>query len=436
MVRSRRHDTRLRVATTIPNPSVAASTQATQDALTNAIAAAVEKYQSAAKSATSGPLKVLDTEAANQIRALGQQFKAQASGESGPTLKQTVSEFQNALTALEAKVNPGIKNAATLEAIHMELTKAGDKYKAAAQSATTPLLAALDTHFANLIGAIKVDSPSQKLEIEKRVQAIQTQASVQVGLGSKGTSLLSTMTNDTNSTSYRSLVDDTNKIHKAALDQLVKELDATHNKALQGLAANLESTFKVEERTKNAIVQADNKTIQTDAAHQQVTLWMDASDEAVQAIKDMSQSIQDSFAAAATAITDASTLMTDAANAQSTTIADNAQTTVDTLAERGLYGLNLIAQQATVAGDKQKTAYDAQIAAAQSAVDTAQQTGNQAQAAQQAIVDSTTSQQNALVQAAQAHVNEVTATQNVLIDQRAESGRSWQGRRTSTVEAR
>lgn len=380
---------------------------------------ATERYQGLAKNATSPELKHVDEHTLAQIVALHDRFASGARGLTGQPLKELTDATKAQLTKIEALATAQTKTIEIFTSVRDELGKAADKYKAASQSATTPLIARLDEHFASLIAELEkgFHTPAQEHQVRQQLQTIQRQAGVDVTLAGRGGTLLSRMESATAATSYRALVTNTDKAHREILAQLVKELRATHQAALENLANQLESTFKVEERSKNDILTADNRTLQAAMTSKITATMLDTSNRMVTAIKDAAQTITDSFSATAKAISDTAQAASDAASAQATQTSDAAQTTVDTLGERGLYGLNLVAQQQQVVGDQMKTTFDQQISAAQQAVDAAQQSGDSAAATQTAIVDAVTAQQNVIVGKAQANLDQVTATQNQLVAQ-------------------
>ena len=199
--------------------------------------------------------------------------------------------------------------------------------------------------------------------------------------------------------------------------QLVSALRATHQKALEELASKLVTVHAEAEAELSNELKAEQETadartlaLQTTEAKDQTTIVSDMAANVVQAMKDAAQQITDSFAAAATAIKDQTKEMADASSAQVTKIQAESQLAVDKLGERGLYGLNLVAQQQQVALDELKIGYGSQIAQAQQALDTAQTQTDNAAAAQQALVDAVTINQDALVGQAQQNLDNVTKT--------------------------
>jgi len=220
-----------------------------------------------------------------------------------------------------------------------------------------------------------------------------------------------------------------------AFDKLVKELRATHEKGLVQLASQLTVAHKqalstldaellasqekadVRKMNLEVVEMKDQTKIAEDMAMKVIEGWKDAENlmvtginNATTALKDAGQSISDAMSAEATAIRDNTQEMADANAAAVQQIQDRSQTEVDKLGERGLYGLNLVAQQQQVSLDQMKTGYDAQNAFAQQAIDKAQTETDSATAATQAMIDAVTAQQDVLV--GQAKTSVATTEQN------------------------
>jgi TP901 family phage tail tape measure protein len=224
------------------------------------------------------------------------------------------------------------------------------------------------------------------------------------------------------------------------LDRLIAELRATHEKALSQLAAKLVGAHQsalnwLNTGLKAAQESADARGLQLQATELRdqtqiqasmaakvvqamqdaATLMVDGIDQATTALKNAGQAITDQFAAQAQAIKDATQSMTDASNAAVTQIEDKSQTQVDILGERGLYGLNLVAQKQQVQLDQMKTGYDAQIAQAQQALDSAQTATDKGAAATKALVDATTAQQDVLIGQAQTGMDSAKQQTNAAV---------------------
>lgn len=213
-------------------------------------------------------------------------------------------------------------------------------------------------------------------------------------------------------------------VQHAELDTLIKELRGAHVQVLTELASKLVTVHHEAQATLTAELlatqeQADARLLSLQATQlkDQTQIASDMAAQVVQAMKDATQAITDSYSAQATAIKDQTREMSDAASAAVSAIQDQSKITTDTLAERGLYGLNLVAQQQQVQLDEMKSSYDQQIAAATSAVDSYQTSTDKASAATQAIVDAVTTQQNALISQAQANLDNVTAVQDQAVQE-------------------
>ena len=243
-------------------------------------------------------------------------------------------------------------------------------------------------------------------------------------LSNKGNTDLTQLSNVLITASMVRLKEDLTTAHKQALAALVARLDATHLSALKKLGANLLTVEKQAQDVLNAKLLVAHETAlanQTQLMATQLagmtTLETDTATQQIQAITDMANVVSASFSSAATAIQDATQAMTDAATGQVSAISDAAQTQADVLGERGLYGLQLQAQQQTVVLDQMKQSYDAQIAQATQAVDSAKSaTDNQLATAQAAIAQAAQAQ-NAIVSSAQNNLDTITAQANNMVQQ-------------------
>jgi hypothetical protein len=482
---------------TIGSPATIAA-QTTIAGVNTTLSAAIERYQSAAKTAKDPAIEKLDHDLVTQLQGLKATFDKQTSGLAGQPLTLLIDALKKNVTSAEQHTGTAVKNATTFETLRTELQKQEDKYKSAAQSAATPLLAKLDSQTAALITHLDsgFHSVSQDVTTKQLLDKIDSEAKARVkiatvagtystaaksattpalaqldnyfaqllggyataktipgggvvgraeqrakvvtALGGRGSSELGTIQQMLQGGSFTdleqltqgrktatshslglpggaTLVTQQQSEANAQFTQLVTELKGSGNAILEKMGDQLVSYFKQAETAKNSLITADNKNM---LAAQTTKVTADMHDTAagmLQATKDAMQTLTDQWNAMVTAITDATQAAADAASGQSTAISDAAQATVDQLGERGLYGLNLVAQQMQVAADNQKTGLDAQITAAQQAVDTAQASGDNAQAAQTAIVDAVTAQQNALIAQAQSNLDAVTGQQNVLV---------------------
>lgn len=225
--------------------------------------------------------------------------------------------------------------------------------------------------------------------------------------------------------------------------RLAEKLVAAHRAAMQSLARELyaQQTIKdaesitlqaTEEKDRTQIAAdtaADILTItkaqyqaEQDALSAQTTVMKDqeqiVSDQAraqTQYVKDMTQMASDQFAAMAQSIKDQATIMSDQSKSVVDLINDQAQTQADTYGERGLYGLNLVAQQLRVQLDVMKTGYDQQIDLAQQQLDQLQAQANAAESSAQIQLDQVTTAQDQLVALAQQHLDTVVLKQDQLV---------------------
>ncbi len=213
--------------------------------------------------------------------------------------------------------------------------------------------------------------------------------------------------------------------HVSGLVKIADKLVVAHKTAMDSLAqnvyaANLESLARQDELTATQV--KDQTTLSRDVAQAQLTVAeamsqrvTDAMTAAATGITDQTQKITDSLSGMATAIQDATSTMADTSNAAVAAINDNSQTKVDILGERGLYGLNLIAQQEKVQLDQMKSGFDAQIAVAQANVDQTKATWDATIAGDQVAVDQVQLTEDQLVAQAQQNYDTVTIAQDTRI---------------------
>ncbi|HEY1690059.1 MAG TPA: phage tail tip lysozyme [Solirubrobacteraceae bacterium] len=221
---------------------------------------------------------------------------------------------------------------------------------------------------------------------------------------------------------FQELVDALRGTHEKGLDKLTEELVHAHYNALQTLNADLSaaaSEAHARGLTLDATELKDRTAIAEQQAVKEVEVAKDMADRvtdelgnAATALKDAGQSISDTFSAQATLIKDQTNEMNIAAQAAVQQVTDKSQTEVDRLAERGLYGLELVAQQQQVGLDESKTGYDAQIAQSEAAVAKAQTETDNTSAAVQAYIDAVTGQQDTIVGAAKTALAGTEETQH------------------------
>ena len=227
------------------------------------------------------------------------------------------------------------------------------------------------------------------------------------------------------------LVADLTKVHQQGFQNLITALNATANTRLTSLATQLETTLATaieklgEVQTLAVYKRAD--TVATEAARTTATTTAaQATGQAAVTISGLGGTqTANLLNQAATAIQNAATLQHDAAQAQLvaaqdqeqaaadtssaivSSIQDQTQIQVDTLAERGLYGLALQAQMAQVVLDQQKASDDAAIAAAQQHLDAVTTQENALTAAAQANADSVTQKEAQLTATAQSKYDSI-----------------------------
>jgi TP901 family phage tail tape measure protein len=220
------------------------------------------------------------------------------------------------------------------------------------------------------------------------------------------------------------LVSELKATHQKALEEIASKLVAAHRAALATLAAEMVSTeqTKLGEQLKVQATEEKDRTTQAEhSAADQLNIvkaeqaqQTDAMKAAATMIGDATQSMSDSFSALTQSIEDQSKVMAAASNEVVQGIKDQTNIEVSILGERGLYGLNLIAQKEEVQLDEMKASYDQQIAQAQR--EEAQLTANwqQVTALDEQNVDQDKAMADSQEASAQAHLDSVTA----LSDQR------------------
>ena len=180
--------------------------------------------------------------------------------------------------------------------------------------------------------------------------------------------------------------------HKAAIATLAQEMYA-EQVMKDGESLNLQATM-LRDQTQ---LQANADAAQLNVVKAQDQAVTDRMNSMVTAARDMTQIITDRFAAMAQQVEDSMQAMADAANAVVTGINDQTQIQVDILGERGLYGLNLVAQKLQVQSDQTKAYWDQQIALAQKNLDSVTSTWHAAVATAQLNLDQVTLAQDQYV---------------------------------------
>ena len=213
--------------------------------------------------------------------------------------------------------------------------------------------------------------------------------------------------------------------HQKGLEELASELVAAHKEALATLAAEMVSTeqTKLGEQLKvQATEEKDRTTLAEHAAADQLNVIKAEQAQQTNAMKatatmigDMTQSMSDSFSEMTQKIEDQSKVMAAASNEVVQGIKDNTNIEVAILGERGLYGLNRIAQKEEVQLDEMKAQYDQQIAQAQREEAELTLSVQRNVAADEQTVDQDKAIADAQEAAAQAHLDTVTVAQDLKI---------------------
>jgi TP901 family phage tail tape measure protein len=200
--------------------------------------------------------------------------------------------------------------------------------------------------------------------------------------------------------------------HRAAIATLAQEMYA-EQVLKDGESLNLQAT---QLRDLTSLQQnADAAQLNVLKASDQKQL--DAMTAQVTVIRDMTQVITDQFAAMTQSVEDSMQQMADAASSTVTGINDQTQTRVDILGERGLYGLNLIAQRLQVQADETKSFWDQQIAQGQ------------------LNLDVVTAQWHTAVQSAQLNLDQVTLQEDQLLASSQQADDTTKIEQTSRIAA-
>ena len=198
--------------------------------------------------------------------------------------------------------------------------------------------------------------------------------------------------------------------HKAAMQALGQE-EYAQQTLKDGETLNLQATHLTDQTT--AITNSAQDQLNVTKAQYQLT--NDIAQAQLTAIRDMTQTVTDQFAGMVQSVEDHTQLMADAANAVVSGISDNTQVQVDLLGERGLYGLNLVAQKLQVGLDQQKASDDRAIAVAQQNLDQVTATEHQLVSNAQINLDQVTAAEDQLAALAQQRSDTVAINQAIVL---------------------
>ncbi len=182
---------------------------------------------------------------------------------------------------------------------------------------------------------------------------------------------------------------------------LVSELVATHQGALVSLASQLVAAYQANQAELTQVLATNEKVALADQTQMMAT-----------ELQGMTAILTQIATNATQLVTDETQMTADQSSARQQAISDQAKIVTDTLAERGLFGLNLVAQQMQVGLDTFTAHADALINADKLKVDAITLTSNTAIGVAQKHLAQVTATENALVQQAQAGVDQAaTGTQ-------------------------
>lgn len=206
----------------------------------------------------------------------------------------------------------------------------------------------------------------------------------------------------------KSLVTQLAAAHKSAMVTEVAEVKAVAKES----AAQLLQNQATEEKDRTTIA-ADTAAKQLQTTKDAATQQTDALTAAATQIDDMTSVVRSQMEAAATALTDQLQTSSDSTSGEVLGIKDKSQIEVDTLSERGLYGLNLVAQQEQVQLDQMKAGYDIQISQAQIALDQAKTQEDQLVAQDKTNVALLQAHEDATIAQAQAHADAIQISEDM-----------------------
>jgi hypothetical protein len=206
------------------------------------------------------------------------------------------------------------------------------------------------------------------------------------------------------------LANDLTQAHKQALADLGRELYAVTQEK-QAAALTNEAT-ELKDRTTQA---TNTAAKQLDIVKAEATRQTDAMQAATKQVEDATQQMKDSFSEMVEAVGLATQKMSDAASGEVTKTQDQTAIKVAELAERGKYGLDLIAQKLEVQLDQMKAQYDVQIDQAKMALDQAKISGQQLIAEKQQQTDLVQAHEDLLAAAAQAQADNQAVTSAITL---------------------
>lgn len=304
--------------------------------------------------------------------------------------------------------------------------------KAALDKLTSELVATHNATLTKLSGTLETDWATATAKLTTIID----------GDVKSGQSLVASLTNATTSDSLDSLKESVDAIHTTEMTQLVNELSAIHTKAatdernavvsaFQSALTQLteqENVLETEAQAdllnkQSAALSAQTTAIQDAAATQTAIVAATATEEAdainaaAAQISDAAKVASDIAAGQLQGITDQTQAMNDNSAAQVQAINDASQIQVDTLNEKGLFGLQLVAQQDKVALDIQT------------------QTDHQLEAAAVQHLDSVTAQENQKTSALQVQADQLQQTDAAMIaaDQAAVDAAALQGLQSNGI---
>lgn len=403
----------------------------------------VTRYQDLASSATLKSVRDLYEAVAKQIQDLGPKFEAEAKSASTSAEESKIRDsLKVALTNITDGVAAHVKRiaeaaaAAKKDAAADKLlrTHAGtleSKFQNATQNGTSRTLENalgistsgrfLPNGGLGMTGGERQSEPAVSSMLHSIIESLGNRASsssIQRALGSTLSGAAGGQANSHYEQTVEGLIRDGQKkqadalvaAHKAAMQALAVTMYA-EQKTKDGAEAT-ERTRQLSNQTQDFQAWAQDSLNVQKAAEQQLN---DIASAKLQAMVDAQKTYDDQQAGIAQQTKDTSAISADVGQGIIDAINDASQVQVDTIGERGLYGLALIAQQDKVAQDQVKQYWDQQIDLMQKQYDTDQRSADLAENGAQVALDTKTAVENQLVAQAQARLDQTTLVQQARI---------------------
>lgn len=393
--------------------------------ITTTLTNTLSRYRGLEKSAPTDMVGDLYKGFVEQVRDLAPKFEEEAKNAKSATGLTAIREaLSQTLTHLEAGLAANVKLTGRSQAAGPGMMKT---YQSAAQSGTVRTLGnALGvnttrtafTEFQPQHGVGREFAPAFSDLLRGEIESLGRNVSTGgIGRALGGTLARSTGGSVANSkyvtevhdliaTGQRREADQLVAAHKAAMNALAVEMYA-QQVTKDGKELDMQATAL---KDQTAAIQNMTQDTQTawNAVEQKIN---DMAAATVQHMQDVQQATDDMAASVVTAMKDLAQIGSDQSKSVVDAINDQTQTQVDQIGEKGLYGLNLVAQQEKVTADKVQGMWDQTLDKDQQAIDVAQYQADQAEALAKINLDNLTTNEHMLVATAQQNLDQVTIVQ-------------------------